>query len=212
MALWDAITGKILHFNTTKVQANHKVCTALKTFVSSRLPNYPKGEKLFVQGRNELYAFYLGATGFISCNVDDSLAKYKRGLFSLNVHNYLCLISALHMGYVVAMYLSERESPAARNWFYLLSEGICDMYCRADNYAVEWFNRLDWICENEEAIGGRLSYKVYDEIAPILGLPQNDPIECATWSSILTECVRCRKVLHDQADWNTEVETELAAH
>jgi hypothetical protein len=212
MALWDALTGKIYHFNKTKEQATHRVRTALKTFVSSRLPKYPTGERMFLQGRNALYAYYMASTMFFSHNLDGSLAKYKKAIFSLNVHNYLCLLSALHTGHIVGVYLGERHSKAAESWFYLLSEGICDIYRRPDNYMAEWVNRLEWIAESEEVIATRLSFKVFDEIATILGLPQSDLVECLTWSQIGVECARYMRILFDQPNWADTVEAEVSAY
>ena len=217
MALWDALTGKIFRFNKMKDEANHQVCTALRTFISSRLPEYPTGERFFLQGRNALYAFYLGANGFLSDHIDGTLAKYKQAISSLSVHNYLCLVSALHMGHVVSAYLWERDnegndSAAARSWFLLLTEGVCEIYGRPYSYGAEGVNRLQWLAESPEHTAMRLTFRIYDEIAPILGLPQNDPIECLNWDLVRVQCAGRMRALHDRPDWGKLVDAEVAAH
>ncbi len=83
MSIWDALGGKIWHWNMTKQEANHQVCLGLKTFVSSRLPQYPNAEKTFVGARNALFSYNLGSSDFLSTNLDDSLVEYKKALFGL---------------------------------------------------------------------------------------------------------------------------------
>ena len=213
MALWDALTGRILHFNTTKKQANDYVCKHLKLFVSSRVRDRPDGEATLIYTRNALYSYYCGTSGFFSDNVTGDLSYYKDAIFSLNMHGYLNLISALHTGQIVTMYLAgDQESPNERGWFLLQADGICEMYGRPPNYIDEWINRLDWIAESDEDLASRLAFKVYDEIAVILGLPQNDIVHNRIWDVVSLECALAAKRFFDDNRWNDWVEGELAAH
>ena len=212
MALPDTLTGTNLHFGEMKKRTNHQVCTALKTYVSSRLPEFPGGEDTLVRERNALYAFFSGAQEVLSENLGSSLARYKPALLPLDLHDHLCLISALHTGHVVTEYLTERESSAAANWFFDLARGICDIYGRPDSYMADWLDSLDWISESDQTVQARLEFKVYKEIGPILGLPEDSLRDCATWGVIGMECARWMRVAFDDPGWNEVVETELASH
>ena len=198
MALWDALTGKILHWNNVKEEANQRVCGVMKTFVSSRLTAYPGSEQVFTQARNVLVAQYLGTIEEISSDLDNAFAKYKKPLFSLNVNGYLRLICALHMGHEVGMFIGEQDASKQEKdiWFAIIVKGIVDMYRCPTSYSDRWFHRIPYIAEPGTPNASRLAMSIYDEIAPILGLPQNDVYEGTFWFGVMRNCtVRARHLL-----------------
>jgi len=193
---WDRITS----------EADSHVCTVLKTFVSSRLQDNPTGEKMFLLGRDALYAYFCGATSYISSQLDGELARYKSQLLSLQSSSYLKLLCALHTSHVVTMLLANPTSQKEQSWFYLLSEGICDIYNQPDEYMRDWFESLQYLADGPST---RIAYRTYDEIAPILKLSPNDPREVLSWGPIQLECVSAMRRLFDDPEWRASIDAKL---
>jgi hypothetical protein len=208
MAFWNMRTAD-RQWTEMKLEANRRVCTVLRSFVSTRLIRYPGWEEYFTQARNCLYAYYTAASGHLSDNLDTDLVKYKSNLLSLNADNYLRLVCPLHMQFIVASYLPKRGDADQDSWFFLLSEGVGDMYSRRQRYIMDWYSRLEWFSDPEHC-STRLAYKGYDEIAPILGLPESDPIECIKWFQTgIHIAQRTQNILHT-SDWHQAVERGIA--
>ena len=96
MAFFDVLTGKVYRWNTMKDESFGIVCGNLKTFVSSRLPEYPQHESWFVDARNRILAYYLATSNAISTLLDKEFAQYKAQFYSLNPTQYMRFISAFN--------------------------------------------------------------------------------------------------------------------
>ncbi len=213
MGLWDAISGKNIRFNRMQQEANSYVCKVLQSFVTSRLQQYPKNERMFLDARNELYAFYMSSSVSIAHGFDNDLADYKEPIMSLDKTRYLRLISSLHVTYIVSEYLSAPEEPGALNWFYLVSEGVCDMYARPDSFMEDWIESFEWLSENPKDLSPRLYFKGFDEFLDSLNLNAKKRVtDISIYANLVRLCASNAGTLLENPSWEKMVDGEIAAH
>jgi hypothetical protein len=212
MGLWDAISGKNIRFNQVQREANSYVCKVLQSFVTSRLERYPSNEKMFLDARNELYAFYMSSSVCIAHSLEHDISGYKDPIISLDKTRYLQLVSSLHVAYIVSEYLSAPEEPGARSWFYLVSEGVCDIYARPDSFMEDWIESFTWLSEDGKFIASRLYFKAFDEFLDSLNLDAKERVTDVTiYGDLLRMCVSNAGTYLEDPNWGKIVDREIAA-
>ncbi|MGD0654916.1 MAG: hypothetical protein ABSA16_11265 [Thermoguttaceae bacterium] len=202
----DYTTEINIHWNKMQVEADHKVCVSLASFVSERVLTYPKDEKAFIEARNQLYAYYSGAMSCLSATLQHPHFPYKEQLSSLNAKDYLFLICSLHTHFEISLFLTRRNERNAEQWLNIMLDGICEMYGRPFSYFEDWYDKLHWFTENEN----RVVIKMYDEIKSILNLPVDYLVEPMRWMQLSIAIAEGAKSIREQPNWSKLVDDRLA--
>lgn len=210
MGLWDAISGKDIQFNQVQREANSHVCKVLQSFVTSRLERYPKKERMFLDARNELYAFFMSSSACIAQGLEHDLAGYKDAIVPLDKPRYLWLVSFLHTAFIVHDYLSAPEEPGARSWFNLVSEGVCDIYGLPDSYMADWAETVS-LCATGELAQSGLTYSACDDFFAVLGV-KHYALDALTFSRLLRLAASGANSHVEDPSWEKTVDREIAAH
>jgi hypothetical protein len=212
MSFWDAVTGKNLRFNTMHQEATRRVCVSLNGFILTQMEGQPAMHAALIDARNTLFAYYLATSSKISAGLDRSLVNYKSAILSMDVGAFMALLSALNTGHVLSTCVGRCDGPRGRGWLLLLLDALASMYAHKRTFTDTWLKKLEWITESEDALAGRLYFQIYDEISPLLGLPESDYKECTLWAAFATDCLHAARLGYDDRDWNTAVEREFAVH
>jgi len=164
---------------------------------------------MFVATRNHLFAYYFGAQIYVNNHLNGELKDYRSVLMGMNANTYLHFLSWFHAGDVVATYLAFADQPAAQGRLYLELEGVSEMYGRSHQFFKEWLSRLEFITESDDSVGARLAFQVFDGVAPLLGLSQNDAIKCMFWAEIGSEFSSYMTQCEEQPGWDEGAAGEI---
>lgn len=203
---WDRITS----------EADSRLCTNLKAYVLSYLQDYPIDEKMTLLIRDETYALFYGTTNYISGQLDGDLAKYKDSLLSLDASSYLKLLSVFETSHVVTLLLAT-PAPYMMDYGYCYRcRGICAIYDPPDEYMGEymsdWHNSLKFLADGENdgnGMAARVSRRTYNEIALLLGLTPDHPLESLFWGEVRLKCLKARKTLLADPEWRGRIHAML---
>jgi hypothetical protein len=212
MSLWDAVSGKVYHWNSTKGEAVKRVCKGLKPYVSSRLAEYPNLREELTKARNSLFAYFISASSVISSLVaaENTVEhQHKDRFYSLNADLFLRFIRAFHSHHVTIFY----SPPERRSLLYLMSDGIVEMYAPPSGYMEKWLSNVGSIQTDPAKALFTLEGQLYGEIAPILGLPEEENIiDRMHWGSLQRFFTEAQKEIYNRPGWGETVEAELASH
>jgi hypothetical protein len=208
-----AAAGNVDPWTHITEEANERVCTVLRSFISSRLKGYPNGSEFLTCGRDALYAYFRAGQHFLGDQLNLALEPYKERLFALDLSSYLQLLCALHMEHLVLVHVSRNRPSSEAGWFSLVTEGAGDIYGRPRAYVTEWRNQLDWFSDTQHG-PARIVLRTYEEIASLVGSPPHRlPVfERLFWSDIGLRIAERAKAMYGHANWRQTVEVELASH
>jgi hypothetical protein len=210
-SFWNVVTGRTLNWNKMREEANARVLAALRKFAPARSGKYP--EHALQQCRNLRYAFYSAAEIYFVNYAEKELPDNVERLYSLNASSYLCLICAFETSMSTLLFLSKPERIDGEPWYLLDLESIRDTYDRPASYAQDWYDKRGWIMEADNW-KARLGFRLYDEIAPILGLETNTinaTLQSIVWFTTAHSCLEVAAEMYASPRWNEEVEFSLRA-
>jgi len=210
MALWDAVTGKIYRWNSTKSEANKIVFSGLRAFILEKYTENPDLKDLFLSIRDEVYGYYAGSTYATEVNLDDLLKDYRSAIYDISVDGFLAFNSTLNMAHVTLRLLNDPESQAAMGRYVLHSEAICAMYRRPPTFLTDWQGRLDYLADIEGR-GVRYSRILNDELRPYLATSRNDARPVVLLPHLALQSAECMDGYVNLPHWRAIVEERIGS-
>ena len=197
MGLWDALSGKVWHWNTTRLEV-HQV-------VYPRLQSYP-AEKHTI--RDLLFASYFAFFDIFgrlvfSENPEIRARNYIGRLKSVNKNGFMNLASSYFCDSALRVFAGSQDEVLRSLGAHLVVQA-CLLYGRDQLYAAQ---RLDVFANINVDMSARF---LGGEVAIVLGLDPTSERDMHPWFAIRDEMEAFAFACIRQPDWNKEVTRELS--
>ncbi len=197
MGLWDALSGKIWHWNTTWLKVHQHVYPRLQAFAVEK-----HGIRDFLYA--SYFAFHRTLSALVFCKHPNIRGgNYIGKLRSVNKIDLMNIASSYFCDSIVLM-ISGPQDEAQRNLGSYLIVEACLLYDRDQSYANQ---RLEVYGNAEADTSARL---LCSEIALVLGLDPTSEWDMYPWLPIRQEMDTFRIDCMNEPDWNERVTKELS--
>ncbi|NLY01703.1 MAG: hypothetical protein GXY83_36930 [Rhodopirellula sp.] len=203
MALWDAFSGKILHWNRMRLEV-HKI-------IYPRLQQYKAEEHMIRDYLFAGYAPFYDAFGKVVFGDDAKIRArdYAGRIKSVNAQGLMNLVSAYFLDHVVRWFSAsdedEGEDVTLRKWVGAKLMGrACLLYGKEDVYAAQ---RMAVFSHGNREMSAWL---FRSEVALVLGLDPASDWDMAPSYAVQTELDGCTYSLARTVDWNDHVTSVLS--
>ena len=171
-ALWDALSGKIYRWNKTKNDAFEDFLGNLRELQLSAERECPEGLQHFLLLRDFEVAYYSAWQICFSNLLYDNGEDLREPLYSLNSRSMNVVMAAFNFHFVFLRHGSSEERRAFMLLFFMAKH----LFAKPEGYFQGWLDTFDWhdSLSDNGALVARYNHKLYEEIAPLMGLPTDD--------------------------------------
>src|SRR6266702_1721077 len=100
MGLRDALSGRVLRWNSSKWEASRRSYAGRQAFSQQAMTELPdEAHRTLLRVRHWMLAFYISAGQGLSESLDSVLNRYKKELYELNWEGHRSLIATFHVSH-----------------------------------------------------------------------------------------------------------------
>jgi hypothetical protein len=197
MALWDALSGKVWHWNSTRLEVHRTVYPRLQTY-----PPQPHGYRDFIYAG--YFAFFTTFGNLVFSELPEIRARnYVGRLKSVNSTGFLNLAASYFCDLVVSLFASCPQEDLRKFGASAIFHA-CQIYGRDQDYAARWLNAFADIDVN------RAGSLLGSEVALVLGLDVTSELDMLPWIAIRKDIQSRAMACVKQPEWNYGVTRELS--
>ncbi len=209
--LWDALSGKFYRWNRTKNEAFASFLANMRLLQANAEANCPEGMPSFLRLRDFEMAYYSAWQTSFSNMMNEYDFQFRENFYTLNSRGMNLLIASFNFHFNFMRYGSSDE----RAWFRGLAYLMKHLFEKSDSYFDGWVQTFAWHDElgDNGALAARYNHKLYEEIAPLLGLPADTRsllINGVYWGGMSITIAKVATYAVVQPGWRKSVEDWMA--
>jgi hypothetical protein len=195
MGLWNAVTGKVWHWNTTRLEVHQIVYPRLHAFPAQK-----------VYTRNWIYAYYASFFSTFGHMMFGELPEiqdrdYLSRIKSINKNGFLSLLSAYFSDSAVRLFAGQAGDLHHLGACFLIEAGL--LYGRDRLYISQRLELYDR-CDNITSTG-----LLRNELALVLGFDATSEWQVGPWLAIRGAIENQATACMNEPDWSARITREL---
>jgi hypothetical protein len=206
---WDVFSGKNVHWNKTKDEALRWFIRSMRIVQENIQKNRPEAMPTFLLLRDFEFAFYSAWQAYFSDMLKLKDFEYSEYLYSLNSRSMNIIIAAYSFHFKFLRYTKPEERDFLIDQAYLTKE----VYDKSDSYLEAWLDTISWHDELQDdgaSLWDRYSHVLYEEIAPLLGLPTHGAALLFYWSGLTNTLAAMATSTMKPPSWRNLVDDAMA--
>jgi hypothetical protein len=218
MSFWEGISGQIYNWNQVKIETKAENLKELRAYIAGKIREHgDEARPTFTRIGRLIYTFYGSEECVINRLLDTDLNHLRKSFFALNSQQFRYLICVFCIDHIfVKLWIDQTHS----DYWTEMARLACIMSgikgVSADHYLENWSQCYVGLADTgDEALGylgARLTHKVYEHIAPILGLPNDDRnviMSSFFWRPIATYFADTTSRLLELPEWQADLDKIL---